>query len=226
MARGSAELDALGPRPGGTAIAVDLGAGFGMHAIPLARRGFSVLAFDTNAELLGELATYAKTLPIRSVDADLLTFRAHLESAAEVILCMGDTLTHLPSLESIESLFADIAAALRCGGVFYCTFRNYTDELSGENRFIPVRSDADRILTCFLEYADAFVTVHDIVHEREDDHWRLRVGCYKKLRLAPKWVSAALERCGFHVAEAAGPGGMIRLTARLVDNGGLSRVPT
>lgn len=36
-------------------LAVDLGAGFGMHAIPLARAGYRVLAIDTSAYLLDEL---------------------------------------------------------------------------------------------------------------------------------------------------------------------------
>lgn len=30
-------------------LAVDLGAGFGMHAVPLARRGYSVIAVDASA---------------------------------------------------------------------------------------------------------------------------------------------------------------------------------
>ncbi len=44
LARGEAELDALRLTPRGTAVAVDLGAGFGMHSVPLARRGFNVVA--------------------------------------------------------------------------------------------------------------------------------------------------------------------------------------
>jgi hypothetical protein len=42
MARGQAEIDALCQVHGDGLVAVDLGAGFGMHAIPLARCGYSV----------------------------------------------------------------------------------------------------------------------------------------------------------------------------------------
>jgi hypothetical protein len=214
ISRGGTELDSLALSPRATGNAVDLGAGFGMHSIPLARRGFSVTAIDTSADLLSELATQAATLPVRTAEADILSFRNHLTGAPEVVLCMGDTLTHLPTLESVRSLFADVATVLDGGGVFVLTFRDYSSALSAEQRFIPVRSDADRILTCFLEYDEAYITVHDLLHEREGFQWKLRVSSYRKLRLAPEWVSEALENCGFRVAREAGLSGMIRLVAR------------
>src|SRR5579863_9813498 len=79
LSRADAELDAL-PLPskaGGTAV--DLGAGFGMHAIPLARRGFSVVAIDSCEPLLEELAARAGPLPIDAINGDLLGFREHIE---------------------------------------------------------------------------------------------------------------------------------------------------
>lgn len=214
-ARGEAELDSLRLTPRNTAIAVDLGAGFGMHSIPLARRGFSVVAVDSSAELLRELGTYAGELPIRVVEADLLSFAGHVAGQPEAILCMGDTLAHLPSKPAIQSLFSTIATTLAPDGVFVVTFRDYTTLLTGERRFIPVRSDADRILTCFLDYTSDHVDVYDLVYERRDDRWIQRVSSYRKVRLTPEWVSPALRDAGFHVTQEAGPTGMVRLVARL-----------
>src|SRR5271154_478129 len=84
--RGNADLEALALQPKAGAVAVDLGAGFGMHAIPLARRGYSVVAVDTDAALLSELSTHAQGLPMRPVIADLLNFRAHVGDAADLIV--------------------------------------------------------------------------------------------------------------------------------------------
>jgi hypothetical protein len=82
----------------------------------------------------------------------------------------------------------------------------FRHHLIGLKRFIPV-GDADRILTCFLEYGDDAVTVHDILHERDGSDWRQRVSAYRKLRLSPDWVAGTLE--------AKGLAGMIRLIAKL-----------
>lgn len=214
LIRGDAELDALSVMPRATRHAVDLGAGFGAHSIPLARRGFEVLAIDSSSELLRELRTLAAALPVRAVHGDILTFRKHLAHTPEVILCMGDTLTHLSDAQDVEPLFADAAAAIAPGGTFVLSFRDYTSPLEGERRFIPVKSDPDRILTCFVEYEDAYVNVHDLVHERDGGEWRQRVSAYRKLRLSPDWVSATLEKAGFRTRRQAGLSGMVRLVAQ------------
>lgn len=215
FARGEAELDSLGLSPRSTAVAIDLGAGFGMHSIPLALRGFSVVAVDSSAELLQELQTYAGSLPIRTVEADLLSFPDHLAGSAETILCMGDTLAHLSSQQAIESLFSKASASLAPGGLFAVSFRDYTTPLTRESRFIPVRSDADRIFTCFLDYGSEWVDTYDLVYERRGAHWIQRVSSYRKLRLTPEWVAARLRAAGFQVRQEAGLAGMVRLVAQL-----------
>jgi len=49
---GTAEIEALNLPLTARAVVLDLGAGFGMHSIPLARRGARVTAIDTSSELL------------------------------------------------------------------------------------------------------------------------------------------------------------------------------
>lgn len=214
LARGDAELDALGLVPRTTRCALDLGAGFGMHCIPLARRGFEVLAIDSSAELLRQLRTLDPANgQVRAVHGDIANFREHLAGAPEAVLCMGDTLTHLSDARAVESLFADVAAAIAPRGTFVLSFRDYTAPLQAEHRFIPVKSDADRILTCFLEYEDGYVTVHDLLHERQGGEWRQRISAYRKLRLAPDWVVSALGKAGFQTLRQAGLSGMVRLVA-------------
>jgi SAM-dependent methyltransferase len=215
LSRSDAEIDALPLPSKPTGTAVDLGAGFGLHSLPLARRGFKVVAIDSYEPLLQELVSRKGALPIRTVNADLLTFRAHVVEPVDVIVCMGDTLPHLPNHSSVESLLGDVAASLSPGGLFVATFRDYVSTpLQGDGRFIPVRSDERRILTCFLEYAETTVTVHDLLHQLEGGSWRLHVSSYAKLRLAPKWVVEQLSSRGLSVRRDVMPGGMIRIAAR------------
>ena len=216
LARGTSEVDAICPAPSKGQIAVDLGAGFGMHSIPLAQRGLSVVAVDSSPLLLATLRDHAGPLTIRTVEDDLLHFQEHLDKDADFILCMGDTLTHLATPAIVRQLFTLVAESLQPGGQFVTTFRDYTSALTGDARFIPVRSDADRILTCFLEYAPDEVTVHDILQERQGSTWQMRVSSYRKLRLAPTWVSAELQGRGFSVRVEPGLAGMVRIVATRV----------
>lgn len=213
VSRGQRELMDIGLLSGEAKYAVDLGAGFGMHSIPLANNGWNVLAIDSSALLLSELTAHTAGASIATVQDDLLNFTHYLSDVPEVVLCMGDTLPHLADRASVKSLISSVSGHLMSGGRFVITFRDYTKALEGPDRFIPVKSDESRILTCFLEYAEDSIQVHDILHERNEGAWCMRVSTYHKLRLKPDWVKARLEEYGFLVSVSAGLSGMIRMIA-------------
>ena len=64
FARSAAEIEAL-PLPAARGVAVDLGAGLGLHALPLAQRGFEVVAIDNCQVLLDELQSRRGSLADR-----------------------------------------------------------------------------------------------------------------------------------------------------------------
>lgn len=213
LQEGRAEIEALALQLGPGSSVVDLGAGFGMHAIPLAQAGASVLAIDSSALLLASLDELSQGAPVRGVCDDLLAFPALLAEPPDAIFCMGDTITHLPDAAAVASLLEAASAALSRGGVFVVSLRDYSVPLLGDRRFIPVRSDDTRQLTCFLEYEETSVLVHDILHERTADGSAMRVSHYRKLRLAPDQLLARMEAAGFAVRRESGVRGMVRLVA-------------
>lgn len=209
-------LSGLGIASPGDA-AVDLGCGPGQQTMALARLGFaSVTAVDTSAALLDELAECAErsdmAANVRPVQSDIRGALPELATPGSIaaVVCMGDTLPHLPSHSDVEELIADVVTALSDGGSFVVTYRDLTQELLGEDRFIPVRSTADQILTCFLDYVDEnTVLVHDVVHTRDGDAWQMRVGSYPKLRIAPTWLSERCQAAGLQVRhDDLGPRGL------------------
>lgn len=164
---------------------LDLGAGYGAHAVPLARRGAAVTAVDFHGGLLAELRAAAPG--VATHEADLLAF---LEAASErwdAVLCLGDTLTHLPEHAAVERLLAGAARVLTPGGFVALSYRDYSGPpRTGVERFIPVRADPRRSLLCCVELADAdHVAVTDILTTAEPDGLRTRLGTYRKLRLSP-----------------------------------------
>ncbi|MGB5833681.1 MAG: class I SAM-dependent methyltransferase [Thiohalocapsa sp.] len=214
LQRGEAELTSIAIDRSSGGVAVDLGAGFGTHAIPLAQAEYRVLAIDSCALLLDQLQRTAGPLSIRCIEDDLLDFDRYLSGTAELILCLGDTLTHLGNHAAVEQLVAKATDALSDNGRLVVSFRDYSVALRGAARFIPVRYDDDRMLTCFLEYQDASVTVHDLLHERTDQGWELKISTYGKLRLSSAWIIQLMKNQGLVVREGPGSSGMIRLEGR------------
>ncbi|MBI3794059.1 MAG: class I SAM-dependent methyltransferase [Nitrospinae bacterium] len=188
---------ARGITPRGSGAALDLGCGSGFQTIPLAQSGFAVTAIDLSEKLLEELKTSGVGLNIKIVRDNLLNFSRHTTGLVELAVCMGDTLTHLSSVDEIKRLISDIHGRLEDGGRLVLTFRNFTGELPHGERLIPVRSDDSAIFSCFLEYEPDFVIVHDILYERGPAGWGLKKSFYEKLRLSPPNVVKIIEAEGY-----------------------------
>jgi hypothetical protein len=202
----------IAPRSSGRAI--DLGAGCGFQSIPLARLGFAVTAIDTDRKLLEELRAHAGDADITLVRGDLLAFDEHEARKVELVVCMVDTLLHLPSRPEISALFAKVHAALESAGTLIVSFRDLSHEAADLDRFIPVRSDDATVFTCFLEYEQETVKVHDLVYRKQaDGRWTFFKSFYRKLRLSQSWVEAELTRAGFATIQASSERGFVTIVA-------------
>jgi 16S rRNA G527 N7-methylase RsmG len=214
LARFSEFFTSRGIAPRGSGRAIDLGAGCGFQSIPLARLGFAVTAIDIDRKLLDELRAHAGSADITIVRGDLLEFDEHSRGAAELVVCMVDTLVHLAAKNDVSALFAKVHAALEAGGKFIVSFRDLSREAAELDRFIPVRSDDATVFTCFLEYERETVKVHDLVYRKQEDgRWTFFKSFYRKLRLAQPWVEAELVRAGFTKVEASAERGFITIVA-------------
>jgi len=196
--------DVLQPAPdcSGLGLAVDLGSGPGFQTIALLEMGYSpVLAVDTSESLLKELQSHQGDRPVQTICSDLLKLSDFVSPmSAQVIVCMGDTITHLAGKDAVEELLCSVVGALIPGGKFVITYRDLSPEATGLDRFIPVYSDETKVMTCFLEFdrPDA-VLVHDLVYSREGSKWLLEKSSYRKARLPIDWLEDAMGRVGFIV---------------------------
>ena len=185
--------------------AIDLGAGYGIHAKALAELGYDVTAVDFSSQLLEELKKNVPSAGI--VNADIAEYEFTFRP--DMVLCMGDTFTHLDSIETAGRLIRRISAALQEGGLFFLSWRDLSAELQGVSRFIPVKSDSSKILTCFLEYtSDEYVTVHDLLYRNVSGKWEFSAGSYKKLTLACSVMSNILRDNGFEIISTISIKGM------------------
>lgn len=194
-------------------VAFDLGSGHGINSIALANLGFSVCAIDFNHQLLEELKERVEHHKIEVIDAHLLEYLYAVRLKPELIACMGDTLTHLSGPDQVEELIALSAQKLERGGRLVISYRELTDELTNEKRFIHVNSDENRIHTCYLEYLPGYVKVFDILLEREGTQWKQTVSWYPKLRISVSRVISLFEKNGLSLIKKEVIFGMTYLIA-------------
>jgi len=216
----AAEQGALLERLGVTAaspgaLAVDLGCGSGFQSVALARLGYRVLAVDFSRRLLDELTARTRGLAVEAVAGDIRDVARLAPQGITLAVCMGDTLSHLEHEADLDRVFQGVARRLVVGGRLVLSFRDLSGELRDLDRVIPVGAWDDLVMTCFLEYEDASVKVHDLVWVRQPDGWRLRKGMYRKLRLAPARVAERMIAAGFAVERLDAPGGLVALVGVL-----------
>src|SRR5258708_33996610 len=135
-------------------LAGDIGCGSGFQSVALSDRRYKVLAIDTSEKLLRHLSARVGSRNIVTKHADLRELDSLVSPASvEIAVCMGDTLTHLSSRSEVSNLFQSAARPLKPAASFDATYRDLASvELLCLDRFIPVRSDDRRAMTCFLEY--------------------------------------------------------------------------
>ena len=185
--------------PASTKVAIDLGAGTGAQAVALDNLGFNVTAVDFNQQLLLELMRNDKNKSINTAQTDIRDVKDFASLYPELIICCGDTITHLPNKLAVQKLLLDCESILVESGKLILSFRDYSSELTDQQRFIPVKSDESRVLTCILEYTSDKVKVTDLLYEREGQTWRQKVSSYEKVRLSTQDIIDIIEQTGMKI---------------------------
>lgn len=193
---------------------LDLGAGFGAHTVPLCRAGRVVTAVDQDEGLLRQLRRRleAERLVASVTRADLVEHVAAAAPASiDVVLCLGDTIAHLPERAAVTAMLAAGARVVRPGGAVALSYRDTTRLVAeGTARFHEVARDGRRILHCLVEALDQErVRITDLLTEVGPEGLTTRIGDYLKLRLAPAWVAAAAGEAGLELERAIEDGGLV-----------------
>ncbi|MCX5758690.1 MAG: class I SAM-dependent methyltransferase [Candidatus Hydrogenedentes bacterium] len=137
LAGGRKRLDREGPllteclrRAPGRCV-VDLACGTGLHALFMAESGAEVTALDTSA---GMIAYARANRPHPSVAYGVGDMRRLGGGPWDLALCLGNSLSLLPSVEDLSSVFQGVASALRPGGLFLMQLLNYSAPSAQEPR--------------------------------------------------------------------------------------------
>jgi hypothetical protein len=196
-----------------TKTAIDCGAGNGIQSVALTEVGFVVHAIDFNKHLLNELEINKNEYNINVYHDDIRNIGKYAIIKPEILTCCGDTLLHLSNKNEITDFIKDAKSVLIDDGKLIISFRDYSHELVGIKRFIPVKSDETRILTCVLDYSKEYVTVTDLLYEKENNTWKDKISSYDKVRMLPIEIIDLIKNHKMNINFNKNINGMITIIA-------------
>lgn len=118
---------------------LDLGCGGGEHARFLAGRGFEVIGIDASEAALD--AAQQQPIPdgVQFILTDLGAVERSVRGHFGAALCLGNTLPHLLSPESVSRMLVGLKRRLLPGAPLVLQLLNYEPVLAGGQRALPVR---------------------------------------------------------------------------------------
>lgn len=154
----------------GIATAVDAGSGTGFHALLLSQLGVRVTAVDLSQEMLTRLAEHAAAtkLHIPTVQGSLQEIPVKLPGARDALVCMGNTLAHQLSRETLQEALRGFAAVIRPGGVLLLQVLNYERILSRQERIQSVREEPNGMIVRFYDFGDPLLRFNILRLEKHD----------------------------------------------------------
>lgn len=149
---GQAQLNFISTRAKGKKI-LDLAAGTGNYSIALSKMGYEVTAVDLDEEMVKKIAekNKAEGTKTKAVVLDMNKVET-LNDTFDVVICIGNSLVHLPNKEEIESLIKKLYNMLEKDGVLIIQIVNYDRVLENNVKALPTISREDEGVTFVRNY--------------------------------------------------------------------------
>jgi len=196
------------PRPGGAPLRVlDAACGTGMHAVELARRGYSAAGADLFEGMVARARENAAAAGVsanfRAAGFGGLARAFAGELPFDALLCLGNSLPHLLSREALAEALADFAACLRPGGLLLLQNRNFDAVMQRRERWMEPQAHREGgtewVFLRFYDYEpDGLINFNILTLRREQGQgWQQRVASTRLMPLLHADLVRALAEAGF-----------------------------
>jgi len=132
---------------------LDVAAGSGNQALALAKAGFEVTAVDLDEQMIESIKQKAHAAQL-SIDAFALDMKEidSIEKIFNMIMCIGNSIVHLDSLDDITNMLKRGYHLLSENGVFIVQTVNYDMVLQRHITELPVIHRAEKGITFIRAY--------------------------------------------------------------------------
>jgi len=183
---------------------LDAACGTGMHVIALAERGYEVVGADASVGMVerGRVNAAAMGSNVRYHVAGFGELNARAGSGYDAVLCLGNSLPHLLTVEDLTAALSDFAACLRPGGLLLIQNRNFDAVLAHRERWMGPQAhgegETEWLFLRFYDYEpDGRLTFNLITLRREGiGAWNQRVTATRLWPLRKEELIVAVARAG------------------------------
>ncbi len=184
---------------------LDMACGSGRHSVSLAKHGAQVTGLDMSRTMIQAAQKHAESNGVKPVFiiADMVDVGRVVEGAFDLVICLGNSLALLNSVESVRSVMKAVYKLLNDGGSFVAQVLNFEEVHWTGFRNFPTKtgklSDGTEVTFSRLfehtDYPDSSTLIMS-VSKNNDGAWISEVSTQKVLNLKHNVMSDALIEAG------------------------------
>lgn len=201
-----ARLEDARPGPEPSLRVLDAACGTGMHAIALAERGYTLTGADLSEPMVQRARRNAQDAGVQARFetagfGDLTSTFG--QNSFDALLCMGNSLPHVPDDAGLSAALGDFAACLAAGGLLLVQNRNFDLVMAQKSRWMEPQSqregEREWLFQRFYDFAaDGSIDFNVITLRREGlEAWTQTVASTRLYPLTQSILEKALFRSGF-----------------------------
>ncbi len=194
---------------------LDAACGSGGHALWLARQGYEVAGADVSPVMIALAQQKAVTagLDVSFAVSDLVNLRpVNLQPSTiyDAVLCLGNSLPHVPTQAGLVAALREMAGALRSGGLLVLQNLNYDLRWRTQPRWFMAQGgvlDGQEVLVWrFADYdlSSGRIAFHIALFRKDAPNWSVEVHTTPQRPLFQADLIAALAEAGFVDVRAYG----------------------
>ncbi len=192
------ELDRVGAHR-----VLDVACGTGWHTIALSQRGYEVVGADISTRMIEHARENAarEDAHVHFVQAGFGQLAAQVDGGFDGLICMGNSLPHVPDAEALRETLVDFAAVLRPGGVLINQQRNFDQVWSTHQRFMPLQTrdegEKEWLFFRFYDFREETITFNMVTLRREGREWDYEVQATELWPICRDHLVEELKASGF-----------------------------
>jgi glycine/sarcosine N-methyltransferase len=182
---------------------LDTACGTGWHAIALAQKRYQAAGCDASPQMVEQARANADKAQVK-VRFEVADF-GHMDKFSETfdaVLCLGNSLPHLLSQETLVEALRQMRGKLEKGGVLILHNLNYDMRMVKKPRFFSANGNEKALVWRFADYGPEFITFHTALFERKTEgeesvSWSVQVNSTLHRPLFERDLDEALEQAEF-----------------------------